>query len=91
MDDQLPVWVTIEAKRYCDCCKHTHMKTVFKISHATLFDDIQLGYVCASRWFDIDLSGNKSKARRKLQQKLNSLSEDDLMSIVDEIEAEKSS
>lgn len=90
MKDSLPVWVTVEEQRYCDCCKHTHMRSVFKISHATLFDDLRLGYVCAGRWFEVDLSGNRSKARRKLQQKLNTLSEDDLMEIVDEIEAEGS-
>ena len=86
MEDNLPVWVTIEEQRFCDCCKHTHMRNVFRISHATLFDDIRLGYVCASRWFDLNLSGNKSKARRKLQMKLNMMDEDSLLGIVDEIE-----
>ena len=85
MTNELPVWVRVQDMRYCDCCKHNHMKRVFSISHATLFDEFHLGYVCASKWFGINLSGNKFKARNKLQSKLNKMDDDDLMDVVYEI------
>lgn len=84
LDDDLPIWVTVIDRAFCDCCRHKHMKRVFHIS-STLMDDFDLGYVCAGRWFNINLSGNISKARTKLQAKLNNMPREEVLSIIDRI------
>lgn len=87
-DDDLDlVWVSVLERRYCDCCKHKHMKRVFHIK-STFMDDFDLGYVCAGHWFGINLTGNIHKARTKLQNKLNSMDSSDIEDIVANIIAE---
>lgn len=87
MDDELPVWVTIEDRSFCDCCKHKHMKRVFRIS-STFMDDFVLGYICAGKWFKMNLVGNIYTARTKLQNKLNKMPVAEVMGILDSIFAE---
>ena len=87
IEDELPIWVSVEEQSFCDCCKYKHMKRVFVI-RSTFMDDFTLGYICAGRWFNINLSGNISKARRKFQNKLNGMPKAEVFAIVDKIFAE---
>lgn len=84
LSEDRPILVTINNNDYCHCCKRTHMRKVFHIS-STLMDDFDLGYVCAGYWFKINLSGNITKARTKLQSKLNAMPREEVLSIVDRI------
>lgn len=63
------------------------MKRVFHIE-STLMDDFDLGYICATRWFNVNLSGNIFKARDRLAAKLNSMKPEVVLSIMDSIFAE---
>lgn len=87
-NDGLPVFVTAVEHSYCDCCKHKHMKRTFCIT-SPLMEDFHLGYVCAGKWFKVNLSGNISRARRILQNKMNSMPYVELMRTLDLIVSER--
>lgn len=86
IDDSLPIWVDIEPVKQCDCCGRTHMKRTLCISSPE-FNPIHLGYICAGRWFEINLTGNAYKAKDKLQDKINKMNHIKLMSILDRVQA----
>lgn len=87
LTDERPIAVSLKELEFCHCCKRTHMRKVFHIE-STLMDAFDLGYVCAGYWFKINLSGNITRARTKLERKLNSMPTQEVLGIVDRIFAE---
>lgn len=83
--DELPVYVKLDFNIHqCDCCGRKGLKRAINIS-STDFNDLNLGVICAGRWFKLNLSGNPHSAVYKLQRKLRASSNAQISEIVQDI------
>lgn len=79
------ITVVIDHKiRQCDCCGKTRLKRTLKINKPKL----HLGVTCAGQWFSLNLSGNPYMAAERLEAHLNSLDENTIMDIIEQIKEE---
>ena len=53
----------------CDCCGRDKLLKTFCIE-SIVYDPLYLGYKCCSRWFKLNMSGNKFSALNRLNWKL---------------------
>lgn len=53
----------------CDCCGREGLTKTFKID-SPVYDPLYLGYKCTSKWFHLNMSGNKFAALSRLAWKL---------------------
>ena len=66
-----------EHVRECDHCGAKNIKRTYKLSIPNM-DKMYIGRICLSRVTGIDTSGNPHRARQKVEDFLNSLTEDEL-------------
>ena len=67
----------------CDCCGRINLKRTveIKIEGST----INLGVICCSLWFDLNMSGNPFGAAKRLSNKAKHYSEEDISEIYESI------
>lgn len=75
-----------ETVTQCSCCGKEHLKRTLHLeSIDNRIGDLYIGVICASRWFELNLTGNCYYAAAKLQRYVNNLDEDDFVEIVEQI------
>lgn len=82
--DELPIFVSLCEVNVCDCCGKSNLKRSMKLD-SVYFNAVHLGVVCCGRWFNVNLRGNPYKAATRLQYKINSLSIDEVNSVLEDI------
>ena len=71
-------------KPHCDCCGRTHMKNTYVLKGEEMAP-INLGVICAGKWFGIDLTGNTVLAAKRFRRHVDGMSKDDLENVLDRI------
>jgi short-subunit dehydrogenase involved in D-alanine esterification of teichoic acids len=87
LDDEIPVYTYVTLNfniNQCDCCGRRGLKRTINILSKE-FNDLNLGVICAGKWFNVNLTGNPHKATKRLQNKLNSFRRDKLLSVVEDV------
>lgn len=83
--DAFPVFVSIDhAITQCSCCGKRKLKRTLKLSSPDI-DQLNLGVVCAGKWFEINLYGNPFYAAKRLEDYLRTLSTPKLENIISDI------
>lgn len=70
--------------RACECCGRTHMLKTIKLEDEEI-GEINLGVICAGKWFNLSLTGNIHQSINRIQRKINSMSETDLFYLIERI------
>jgi hypothetical protein len=61
----------------CDCCGKKHMSKTFAITCEDEGRTINLGAICASKKFDVNLTGNIFQALKRFNKALKRLTQDE--------------
>lgn len=87
-DDDFPIFVKVDDKiKTCCCCGKHNLKRTLQLSSVEM-DEINLGVICASKWFNVNLSGNPFYAARRLEKHLRSMSQKDIEKVLSSIAEE---
>lgn len=85
-DTPRPIKVIIDDKRHCTCCNRTNMKTSFTFATENNdIPDVNIGTICANKWFAIHVTGNRYKSADRLERKVNSLPKNEFLDILEAI------
>ena len=84
MDEPINVEID-ETVTVCDCCGKQHLKRTIHLFSEEI-GSIHIGVICASRWFELNLTGNPFYAAAKLDRHISKYLEDDeLETIIEDI------
>lgn len=72
-----------EHVRECDHCGAKNIKRTFRIIYFEQGIEVFVGRVCIQNITNINTSGNPYKAREKIEIYLNSLEDEELLSLLD--------
>ena len=85
-DTPHPIKALIDDKKYCTCCNRTTMQKSFTFaSEGNDIPDIYLGTICATRWFDVNLTGNRFASLDRLQRKIDAMGKEKLLDLFEAI------